>query len=237
MACIHEGCERESRVRGLCLKHYQRARWSGTLPLQKGNVTCSVKECAKSVYAKGLCGEHYGLQRTHGDPNVRVRTRTSIQPMDRANGYREVRSKNGKIVPEHRQVMERVIGRPLEDNEIVFHINGVRSDNRIDNLRLHVVGTGYTNTAGYRIIRRDGQEIPEHRYIMSQILGRSISPLENVHHKNGDRSDNRPENLELWSKSQPSGQRVLDKLKWAREILARYESEIPTLENLERGSL
>ncbi len=133
--------------------------------------------------------------------------------------------------------MERVIGRPLEDNEIVFHINGVRSDNRIDNLRLHVVGTGYTNTAGYRIIRRDGQEIPEHRYIMSQILGRSISPLENVHHKNGDRSDNRPENLELWSKSQPSGQRVLDKLKWAREILARYESEIPTLENLERGSL
>lgn len=44
-----------------------------------------------------------------------------------------------------------------------------------------------------------------------------------VHHKNGNRSDNRPENLELWSKSQPPGQQVEDKVRWAREILERYE--------------
>lgn len=62
----------------------------------------------------------------------------------------------------------------------------------------------------------------EHRVVMSDRLGRRLLREENVHHINGDRLDNRLENLELWSSSQPWGQRVVDKVAWAREIIALY---------------
>ena len=68
--------------------------------------------------------------------------------------------------------------------------------------------------------------IMEHRLIMSDMLGRPLRKGENVHHINGKRCDNRPENLELWNTTQPSGQRAEDKIKWAKEILNMYGYEV-----------
>ena len=71
--------------------------------------------------------------------------------------------------------------------------------------------------SGYIQEKRDGQWHMQHRLVMEQVLGRPLLPTERVHHKNGSRQDNRPENLELWtgvgsSKKDPHGVRVVDKV-------------------------
>lgn len=73
-------------------------------------------------------------------------------------------------------------------------------------------GTRYVRTSdGYRIVKdAGGKPRPEHRLIMEAMLGRPLLPEETVHHKNGQRADNRPANLELWLGRQPKGQRVED---------------------------
>jgi hypothetical protein len=97
-------------------------------------------------------------------------------------------------------------------------------------------GTGTISKQGYHYIykpehpnaHKNGQ-LAVHHLVMSQTLRRPLRKGENVHHKNGNRSDNCPANLELWTKVQPAGQSVVDMVAFCREYLSKYSGDAEKL--------
>lgn len=89
-------------------------------------------------------------------------------------------------------------------------------------------GVWFTDNGGYIKLRYryNGRSVQlfEHRIVMERELGRELKPFENVHHKNGIRDDNRPENLELWVKPQLPGQRVEDLVDFVVRNYPEYVS-------------
>lgn len=86
------------------------------------------------------------------------------------------------------------------------------------------------NKAGYVMVRvpnhprarANGGYVFEHIVVIEEAIGRHLLPDETVHHRNGIKSDNRPDNLELWTSNHPTGVRSQDAVIWATEILTRY---------------
>lgn len=86
----------------------------------------------------------------------------------------------------------------------------------------------YSRSDGYVEVREVGERGKpgrwafEHRVVMERHLRRRLYDHETVHHRSGDRTDNRIENLELFSNRHGQGQRVKDKVAHAVDILELY---------------
>lgn len=161
---------------------------------------CEFPGCGKKHYAYGFCAGH-NAQRRKGyklSPLRPITSRCTLEGCDRKHRARGLCAMHyGRYITGDPEVA----GPPRRNRN----------------------GEGNVSVHGYVRIVVDGKPMAEHRWIMEQHLGRSLEPHETVHHKNGDRADNRITNLEVWSRGQPAGQRAIDKLAWAREVIALYE--------------
>lgn len=211
--CAEPDCERTPYARGWCGMHYKRWLRRGSPVRGERPSICTVEGCERQAKSHGWCHAHYQRWRTHGDVlahrPLRARGGCRVEDCDRPSHARRL------CVTHYRRL--------LNDGD-------VRAE---DPIRV-VTGTGWWSH-GYWYVPVSPEErwlvggdhrAAEHRLIMARRLQRPLHRDEVVHHINGRRTDNRPENLELWSTAHPKGQRIEDKVEFARLILHRYAGHL-----------
>lgn len=199
--CSVDWCDRPERARGLCASHYARLQSGVELdkPFRKRVESCSYDGCQRAHRAGGYCSAHYQRLKLGIDMDKPIRKlRDSTCSVDGCDGAHTARGLCGMHY-----------GRLTGKVAVPF-----------DAPKRNTGNARWVNPSGYVVLGKKGHKnVLEHREVMERVLGRPLEPHENVHHKNGIRHDNRPENLELWVVSQPKGQRPCDLAEW---VVAHY---------------
>ncbi len=173
---------------------------------------CSVEGCETKHGSKGYCNNHYAQWRRLGDP---LASKPRKERADCAAELCQRKAQTHSYCDTHKRWLDRTGDANVRPPQ-------KRTGPRPGSRKRPITTKNYvliyvTNHPFFK----DGNQM-QHRVVMAESLGRTLMPLETVHHKNGNRQDNRLENLELWSSAQPAGQRVDDKVDFALELLTQY---------------
>ena len=132
--CIVEGCNGTYQAKGYCKIHYLRVYQNGS-PYRAPKVErkCSVEGCDNKHRARGYCSIHYDRV-IQGNGTIHCTMRKPGEGRINDSGYITHGSNGLKDKREHRLIAERVMGKPLPEGAVVHHVNGIRDDNRNENL-------------------------------------------------------------------------------------------------------
>ena len=218
VVCHIEGCNKLAKSRQMCPMHYE--RWRKGKRGEELDVpsihewtlqVCSLEGCEKPARPGKMCKMHNSRWQRgkRGEELMALPTRQWQPAVCKVQGCEKEPQSKMMCVAHYRRWREgerdEELSRPMRS-------------------RSYLIGTKYVDEDGYvyiKVVEGDRWK-REHRHIVEQHLGRPLGPKEEVHHMNADKTDNRLENLELWSHSQPPGGRVRDKLNWVADFLIEY---------------